>query len=587
MTDGVLLAEIGHDRDLRRYDTIIIDEAHERSLNIDFLLGYLKQLLASPARPQDHHHLGDHRHRPVRGALRRTRRHPAPIIEVSGRTYPVEVRYRPTRCADGEADQIERHRRRDQGAERGRRRRHPGLPVRRAGDPRRRRGHQRLELRFTEVLPLYARLSAAEQHRVFAGHTGRRVVLATNVAETSLTVPGIRYVIDAGTARISRYSARTKVQRLPIEPISQASANQRAGRCGRVAPGRLHPAVQRGGLPRPAGVHRAGDPADQPRLGDPADGRRRPRRHRVVPVRRGAGPVPDQRRPAAAGGARRPAELAGPNGSDRADRAGLTEIGRRLAAIPVDPRMGRMLLAAERQGCLREMLVIVSGLSIQDPRERPAEQRDKADALHRRFWAPPTAAEDAANHGPAQAASRTAATSWRCCGCGTTSASPARRLSGNAFRRMCRDEFLHFLRIREWQDLHAQLKQICRELGLNRNDAPAAADRIHTAALAGLLSHVGLADVREEREPAAAAAAAAPATAGVPGRPRHPVRHQPRLEPGQGPAAAGGGGRDRRDHPAVGADGRRDHGRAGRGGRRAPAEAAPTPSRTGRPGPAP
>ncbi|MFL5518725.1 MAG: ATP-dependent RNA helicase HrpA, partial [Gemmatimonadales bacterium] len=381
MTDGVLLAEIAHDRDLRRYDTIIVDEAHERSLNIDFLLGYLKQLLTRrfdlkivvTSATIDTARFAAHFAGPD-GT-------PAPILEVSGRTHPVEVRYRPL-LADGEVDQTggildavdelfalgtgdilvflsgEREIRDAAEAIRGR------------------------QLRFTEVLPLYARLSAAEQHRVFSPHPGRRVVLATNVAETSLTVPGIRYVIDAGTARISRYSSRTKVQRLPIEPISQASANQRAGRCGRVAPGvaiRLYseedflgrpeftePEILRTNLASvilQMSAADLGDLAAFPFLEPPDQGQIRD-------------------------GIRLLEELAALKpGADR-ERPRLSGIGRRLAALPVDPRLGRMLLAAERQGCLREMLVLVSGLSIQDPRERPAEHRDKADALHRRFWTP-------------------------------------------------------------------------------------------------------------------------------------------------------------------------------------------------------
>jgi ATP-dependent helicase HrpA len=497
MTDGVLLAEIAHDRDLRRYDTIIIDEAHERSLNIDFLLGYLKQLLR---RRQDLKLI-------VTSATIDTGRFaahfadstgtPAPVIEVSGRTYPVEIRYRPL-LVDGEADQIKGIT--DAIAE---------LSGVGSGDILVFLSGEReirdtaeaidgLRLRFTEVLPLYARLSAAEQHRVFQSHPGRRVVLATNVAETSLTVPGIRYVVDAGTARISRYSARTKVQRLPIEPISQASANQRSGRCGRVAPGvaiRLYDEEDFAGRPEftepeilrtnlasvilQMAAADLGDIASFPSV-EATD----------------ATQISDGIRLLEELGA---LKLAGSNRVDR-DHLRLSAVGRKLAALPVDPRMGRMLLAAERQGCLREMLIIVSGLSIQDPRERPAEQRDKADQLHRRFWAPlgPEPAE-----GPSTVTERTGAPAdgdfmallrlW------TYVRDAQHRLSGNAFRRLCRDEFLHFLRIREWQDLHTQLRDISKDLGLNRNREPAAADRIHTAALAGLLSHVGLADLRDER----------------------------------------------------------------------------------------
>ncbi|GAA1830279.1 ATP-dependent RNA helicase HrpA [Microlunatus capsulatus] len=504
MTDGVLLAEIAHDRDLRRYDTIIIDEAHERSLNIDFLLGYLKQLLArrrdlklvvtsatiDTARFAEHFAAAD-------GT-------PAPVIEVSGRTFPVEVRYRPLLDpeAGGETDQIagitEAVKELSTVGD-------GDILVFLSGEREIRDTAEVINgmgLRRTEVLPLYARLSAAEQHKVFqrpgsatkgtAGST-RRIVLATNVAETSLTVPGIRYVVDTGTARISRYSARTKVQRLPIEPISQASANQRSGRCGRVAPG---VAI---------------------RLYDEEDFAARPEFTEPEILRTNLASVILQMTAAGLGDIAAFPFVEAPDGSQIADglrlleelgalaeggsrtRATLTEIGRRLAVLPVDPRMGRMLLAAEEQGCLREMLVIVSGLSIQDPRERPAEHREAADALHRRFWAAAPApgtdpAADAATEGPDPDGSDFVALLrlW------DHVKQAQHDLSGNAFRRMCRDEFLHFLRIREWQDLHSQLKQISRDIGLHRNETPAAPSAVHTAALSGLLSHVGLAEVREE-----------------------------------------------------------------------------------------
>jgi ATP-dependent helicase HrpA len=492
MTDGVLLAEISHDRDLRRYDTIIIDEAHERSLNIDFLLGYLRQLLAR--RPDlklivtsatiDTDRFSAHFAAPDGTS--------APIIEVSGRTYPVEVRYRPT-VEGGESDQLE------------------GITdavnelcgvgdgdilVFLSGEREIRDATEAVEamkLRSTEVLPLYARLSSADQHRVFAAHAGRRIVLATNVAETSLTVPGIRYVIDTGTARISRYSARTKVQRLPIEPISQASANQRAGRCGRVAPGvciRLYseedyagrseytePEILRTNL---ASVILQMTAAD---LGEISS----------FPFVE----APDNAQ--ITDGLRLLDELGALSEKGSRNRPRLTTVGRRLAAIPLDPRMGRMLLAGEREGCLKEMLVIVSGLSIQDPRERPPDAQEKADALHRRFWAAPSTGSGSGDG--AEQAERPPAD-------GSDFLSLLRlwdylktsqqELSGNAFRRMCRGEYLHFLRIREWQDLHAQLRDISRELGLSRNAEPAPTPRIHTAILSGLLSHVGLADLRED-----------------------------------------------------------------------------------------
>ena len=501
MTDGVLLAEIGHDRDLRRYDTIIIDEAHERSLNIDFLLGYLKQLLVR--RPElkvivtsatiDTDRFARHFAAPDGTS--------APIVEVSGRTYPVEVRYRPL-LQDGESDQIE------------------GIAaavtelstlgggdilVFLSGEREIRDTADALngkKLRATEVLPLYARLSAAEQHRVFRPHPGRRIVLATNVAETSLTVPGIRYVVDTGTARISRYSARTKVQRLPIEPISQASANQRAGRCGRVAPGvciRLYSEEDYIGRP----------PFTEPEI-------LRTNLASVILQMTAAelGEIasfpfveaPDNTQ--ITDGIRLLHELGALVDEREQQQPRLTPIGRQLAKIPVDPRMGRMLVAAERYGCLREMLVIVAGLSIQDPRERPAEHREKADALHRRFWAPagPSTLRQAQGRPSSGIGPSTSSGSNETEGSDFLAflrlwdhlRESQHRLSGNAFRRMCRDEFLHYLRIREWQDLHTQLKQICRELDLHRNEQPAPAN-IHIAALAGLLSHVGLADLREDR----------------------------------------------------------------------------------------
>ena len=506
MTDGVLLNEIGFDRDLRRYDTIIIDEAHERSLNIDFLLGYLKQLVA---RRDDLRVI-------ITSATIDTARFSehfddAPVIEVSGRTYPVEVRYRP--IYDDNDDAAPTNPDRDQvgaicdavtelftepewgdilvflSGER---------EIRDTAD-----ALQALKLPHTEVLPLYARLSAAEQHKVFRRHSGRRVVLSTNVAETSLTVPGIRYVVDAGTARISRYSARTKVQRLPIEPISQASANQRSGRCGRTAPGvaiRLYseedfnsrpeftePEILRTNL---ASVILQ---MAQAKLGDIA-------RFPFVEA-----PDTAQIRD----GLRLLEELGGirkPKGPVR-----LTPTGHKLARIPVDPRLARMLIEAERRHCLSEVMVIVAGMSIQDPRERPREQTEKADQLHRRFWGP-MPEEGSQQAPPADTSARSGKKEERPTQERDGSDFIAwlrlwdhvqerqRSLSGNAFRRMCRDEFLHFLRIREWQDLHAQLRQIAKELGMQRNSERSDPDTVHTAILAGLLSHVGLADLRDEEK---------------------------------------------------------------------------------------
>ena len=531
MTDGIMLAEIGHDRDLRRYDTIIVDEAHERSLNIDFLLGYLKQLL--PRRPdlkviitsatidteRFAAHFGD-----------------APVVEIPGRTYPVELRYRPVRDgSERDADVIDAlcGAVRELDAERD-----GDILVFCSGEREIRDAAEAIEglkLRFTHVLPLYARLSAAEQHKVFTPHTGRRIVLATNVAETSVTVPGIRFVIDPGFARISRYSARTKVQRLPIEAISQASANQRAGRCGRLGPGiciRLYseedfearpeftePEILRTNL---ASVilqmadARLGDIIDFPFL-EPPD----------------ASQVRD--------GIRLLRELGALADSGRGGQLRLTEVGRRLARLPVDPRLGRMLVEAERQGCLKEVQAIAAGLTIQDPRERPADAQPAADASHRRFFSPlstVSAGEDRAGQGQRLVLGGAAAGSAP----SPDLAPPARHtphtarvprgkqpgpvadpggqeptpdgsdiaallrlwqylreqrhaLSGNAFRRMCRAEYLNFLRVREWQDLHTQLRQACDDLGLKRNTEPASLDKVHVAVLSGLLSHVGLLDV--------------------------------------------------------------------------------------------
>jgi ATP-dependent helicase HrpA len=476
MTDGILLAELPRDRLLRRYDTIIVDEAHERSLNIDFILGYLKQLL--PQRPDlkvivtsatiDTARFSEH----FGGA---------PVVEVSGRTYPVEIRYEPVlEEGEGEDDQPERGRDQTEAicdavselvAD------EPGdilvflsgeREIRDTAD-----ALSRLELPRTEILPLYARLSAAEQHRVFRPHQLRRVVLATNVAETSITVPGIRAVVDPGTARISRYNARTKVQRLPIEAISQASANQRAGRCGRVGPGiciRLYTEEDFAGRPEftdPEIVRtnlasvilqmtslRLGDIAAFPFI-DPPD-----------------------RRQIAAGVA-----LLDELGALRLDREppGLTPVGRRLARLPIDPRLGRMLIEAERNGCVREAMIVTAGLSIQDPRESPAEKREAAAEHHRRFADEESDFVSYLNL-------------WEYIG------ERQRELSSSQFRRLCRREFLNFQRIREWQDLVTQLRQAMRDLGIHANRQPADRAALHRSLLAGLLSHIGFRDEEKKRE---------------------------------------------------------------------------------------
>ncbi|MGV8909614.1 MAG: ATP-dependent RNA helicase HrpA [Propionicimonas sp.] len=484
MTDGILLAEISHDKELRRYDTIIIDEAHERSLNIDFLLGYLKQLL--PRRPD--------LRLVITSATIDTARfsahfNDAPVVEVSGRTYPVEMRYQPVADTAENRDRDQLDAICDAVSE---------LSARLDGDILVFLSGEReirdtaeaiagLQLRFTEVVPLYARLSAAEQHRVFSSHTGRRIVLATNVAETSLTVPGIRFVVDPGMARISRYSARTKVQRLPIEPISQASANQRAGRCGRLGPGIC------------IRLYSEDDFAARPEFTEPEI------------LRTNLAAVILQMAAAGLGDITRFPFVEAPDGSQVRDglrllselgavEAGghgrgtvrLTPVGRQLARLPVDPRLGRMLVEADRQGCLREVMPIVAGISIPDVRERPKEETAAADVSHRRFWAPLDAGTEATPDGSDIAALLRLWSYLR---------EQRRELSGNAFRRLCRSEYLNFLRVREWQDLHTQLREACTELGLTRNDTPAGLDRVHTAVLSGLLSHVGLLDAASIAKP--------------------------------------------------------------------------------------
>ncbi|MDP7701734.1 ATP-dependent RNA helicase HrpA [Mycobacterium sp. TY815] len=473
MTDGILLAEIQRDRRLLQYDTLILDEAHERSLNIDFLLGYLRELL--PRRPELKVIVTSATIEPQRFAAHFAG---APIVEVSGRTYPVQIRYRPLEVpvsTDGSEDpddpdhEIIRTESRDEieaiadaitelEAE------PPGdVLVFLSGEREIRDTAEALAgLKHTEVLPLYARLPTAEQQKVFAAHTGRRVVLATNVAETSLTVPGIRYVVDPGNARISRYSRRLKVQRLPIEPISQASAAQRAGRCGRVAPGvciRLYseqdfesrprytePEILRTNLASvilQMAALQLGDIENFPFL-DPPDRRS---------IRDGVQLLQEL-------GAFDPQGM-------------ITDLGRRLARLPLDPRLGRMILQAESEGCVREILVLAAALTIPDPRERPIDREEAARQSHARF---------ADEHSDFIAYLNL----WGYL------RSQRKELSGSAFRRMCRKEFLHYLRIREWQDLVGQLRSIARDLGVVESDEPADPAQVHAALLAGLLSHVGM-----------------------------------------------------------------------------------------------
>ena len=466
MTDGLLLAEIHRDRRLERYDTIIIDEAHERSLNIDFLLGYLKTLL--PKRPDlkiiitsatiDTERFAEHFE-------------DAPVIEVSGRTYPVEVRYRPL-------DDPKQSEPRDQtqgicdAVEELFGERNGDILVFCSGEREIRDAADALNdlaLPHTEVLPLYARLSAAEQHRVFRPHTGRRVVLATNVAETSLTVPGIRYVVDAGTARISRYSRRTKVQRLPIEPVSQASADQRAGRCGRLGPGvciRLYdeddfasrpeftePEIQRTNLASvilQMAARDLGEIESFPFL-DPPD----------------SGAIRD--------GVARLVELGAIDPERESGRQRLTKLGRQLADLPIDLRLARIILEANRTASLREILIIVSALAIQDPRERPVDKQTQADQAHARFRD-----EDSDFY------------SWL--HLWEYLSEERRARSSSQFRKLCRNEYLNYRRIREWQDLHAQLRDVAKEIGLTANQRPAEREVVHRTLLTGLLSNVGMKD---------------------------------------------------------------------------------------------
>ena len=456
MTDGILLAELRSDRMLRRYDTLIVDEAHERSLNIDFLLGYLTELL--PRRP-------DLKVIVTSATIdtdRFARHFDAPVVEVSGRSYPIELRYRPLDGDQVDAIRLAVDELRGEG---------PGdILVFLSGQREihdTARALSEAQLPGTEILPLYARLSAAEQQRAFRPHKGRRIVLATNVAETSITVPGVRYVVDTGTARISRYNRRTKLQRLPIEPVSQASANQRAGRCGRVAPGIC------------IRLYEEEDFDARPEFTEPEILRTNLASVILQMAELGLGDVesfpfidpPDAR------SIRDAIALLDELGALTPERPhlSLTPDGRRMARLPVDPRFGRMLLAAEANGCLREVTVIVAALSIQDPRERPTGEEQAADELHARFAVPTSDFLAYLNL-------------WE------HLATEQRARSGNAFRRMCRAEHLNFVRIREWQDLVRQLREVAHELRLRRNDRPAEPDAVHRSLLAGLLSHVGMWD---------------------------------------------------------------------------------------------
>ncbi|MDF7667711.1 ATP-dependent RNA helicase HrpA [Orbaceae bacterium ESL0727] len=481
MTDGILLAEIQQDRLLRKYDTIIIDEAHERSLNIDFILGYLKQLLHK--RPDlkviitsatiDVERFSAHFNH-------------APIIEVSGRTYPVEIRYRPTTYYRDltSNDEIEKVGKEDKDEE-------DFQSIVNAIDELSQEGNGdilifltgereirdvadllgKLDLKHTEILPLYARLSANDQNRIFKSHAGRRIVLATNVAETSLTVPGIKYVIDPGLARISRYSYRTKVQRLPIEPISQASANQRMGRCGRTSNGiciRLYDEQ---------------DFLSRPEFTQPEILRTNLASVILQMTSLGLGDIaafpfveaPDQKQ--IKDGIRLLEELNAIYYRDH--KYHLTEIGKILAQLPIDPRLARMIVEAKKLGCTKEVMIVTAALSIQDPRERPFDKQQAADEKHRRFADKESDFSSLINL-------------WNYIQTQQT------ELSGNQFRRLCQKEFLNYLRIREWQDVYTQIRQTVKQLAIPINSKVADYKSLHIALLSGLLSHIGMKEIEKQ-----------------------------------------------------------------------------------------
>lgn len=493
MTDGILLAEMQKDRLLRQYDTLIIDEAHERSLNIDFILGYLRQIL--PKRPDLKVIITSATIDPEKFAqhFASDDGKPAPIIEVSGRTYPVEVRYRPlnelTEGGDGDGDIISgilnavdelgaESRGVDSGGD---------ILVFLNGEREIRdtaRALEKANLKHTNVLPLYSRLTVAEQNLIFKPHSGRNIVLATNVAETSLTVPGIKYVIDPGTARISRYSYRTKVQRLPIEPISQASANQRAGRCGRVSSGVC------------IRLYSEEDFLNRPEFTDPEILRTNLATVILQMLSLDLGEIadfpfvqpPDNRN--INDGVRLLEELAAIDAS--ANRVKLTPIGRSLSKFPIDPRLAKMILTAAELGCIEQIFIIVSALSIQDPRERPHEKQQAADEKHGRFK-------------NKQSDFVSLLKLW------TYVEEQQKQLTNNQFRRLCQKEFLSYVRIREWQDIYSQLTHALRELKIpmsrldvdlsdeeDKNATNTKLDVVHQAILSGLLSHIGQQDENRE-----------------------------------------------------------------------------------------
>ncbi|KTF10215.1 ATP-dependent RNA helicase HrpA [Pseudoalteromonas sp. 10-33] len=472
MTDGILLAEIQQDRFLNQYDTIIIDEAHERSLNIDFILGYLKNLL--PKRPDLKIIITSATIDPERFSKHFN---DAPIIEVSGRTFPVDVRYNP--ISDIKKDDMEAEGDQLQGifdavdelcAE------GPGdiliflngeREIRDTADALSKRN-----LKHTDVLPLYSRLSNTEQNRIFAPHSRRHIILSTNVAETSLTVPGIRYVIDPGTARISRYSYRTKVQRLPIEPISQASANQRMGRCGRVEAGIC------------IRLYSEDDFLSRPEFTDPEILRTNLASVILQMLALGLGDMaqfpfvqaPDSRN--ISDGLTLLEELQAVKSAKRDNKTALTQSGRELSRLPVDPRLAKMVLTAHKLGALREVIIIVAALSIQDPRERPQEKRAAANEKHGRFDDPDSdfiAFLNLWNYLEEQQS----------------------ELTNSQFRKLCQKDFLAYMRLREWQDIVYQISTVCNEMGMKATSDAADGEAVHKALLSGMLSHIGFKDEKQ------------------------------------------------------------------------------------------
>lgn len=504
MTDGILLAEIQRDKLLRKYSTIIIDEAHERSLNIDFILGYLKRIL--PQRPDLKVIITSATIDPQRFAKHfGSEEDPAPIIEVSGRTYPVEIRYRPlSQPAGGDEDTSDDELEEDRDpldavcdAVDELAKEAPGdiliffsgeREIRDAAEAINGRIQTNRRLAGTEVLPLFARLSLQEQHRVFNPGGKRRIILATNVAETSLTVPGIKYVIDTGTARISRYSHRTKVQRLPIERVSQASANQRSGRCGRVSEGiaiRLYseedfesrplftdPEILRTNLAAvilqmtAMGVARGPKDVENFPFVEPPDSRAI---NDGVTLLRELGALTSPK--------------SGNAGGNGRTGSGLTAVGQKLAQLPVDPRLGRMIVEAGKRGCVREVMILAAALTIQDPRERPTDKQQLAAEKHARFRDELSDFTGFLNL-------------WNYI------QEKQRELSSTQFRKLCRNEFINYLRVREWQDLFTQLRQMAKPLGIsldNKREADPVGnyEGIHISLLSGLLSHIGLLDERK------------------------------------------------------------------------------------------